>query len=103
MQLAVKGRDRGRLGSESFTTMLAAIKMIKAQGWPDPYKRGVEESARPGQVGTTCHISPCSKTRHPTPKSCLTFQTTGYSSAMHMGVSSPSSLAACILKKERGG
>lgn len=57
----------GELGSEYFcTTMLAAIKVMKAQGWPDASKRGAEEAERPGEVGTTCE--PLFQDQAPTPR-----------------------------------
>lgn len=49
------------------TTTLAAIKMIKAQGCPDPYKRAVEEAERLGEVGTTPR-KPLFQDQIPTPQ-----------------------------------
>lgn len=83
VELAVKGVGSSQLGSEYLcTTMLAAIKVIAAQRWPDPYRRDMEEAGRPGDVGISSHVSPCSKSRHPPPESCLAFPTTGYNRAM---------------------
>ena len=100
MGLAAKGGGSSQPGSECFrVTALTAIKVMEAQGWPGPYRRGTEEAGRAGEVGATYRVSPRSEARAP-PPSCLASPGTGWRGAMTTaGVSSLSSVVTRVERR----